>query len=282
MIIARRAFSFIIQSFIAIIVLILIGVFPILFQNLSFHFHDYLQAIHQETIRIFTLDKLTIDQRNNPLFPSIFDRYLDSMRILGMGILLASFLALLTSYISLLVFPKKMNIIKKLLELLESVPDLMFILLLQMVVIIIFKTTGIKLAQVVTVREKTILLPIISIAVPISFYMTKVLIHYIEVELEKNYIELAKSKGFSYFYILNVHVLRNIVEGIFGTSKTIFWSMLSTLLVVDYLFNMNGLLRVMLQTTDAFIAGCILIFIPFFLLYRIYDWVVFSSRKDTH
>jgi peptide/nickel transport system permease protein len=282
MVILKRTVSLVFQCLIGILVLILIGVFPVLVDNLSFNLSDYLQAVHLETVRIFTVDQLVIDGRNNPIFPVIFDRYLDTMRILGLGIILAAVIALLNSYISLLFFRKKINSIKKLIEVLESVPDLMFILLLQMLVIIILKTTGIKIAQVVTVREKTILLPVISVAVPISFYMTKVLIHYIEEEMEKNYIELAKAKGFSFLYILNVHVLRNIVEAMFGTSKTIFWSMLSTLFVVDYLFNMNGLLRVMLQTTDAFITGCILLFIPFLILYRIYDWTSFDSRKDTH
>jgi ABC-type dipeptide/oligopeptide/nickel transport system permease component len=151
-----------------------------------------------------------------------------------------------------------------------------------MLVIYIYKKTGVRIALVVSLREKAILLPVICMAVPISFYITKVLIHYIEEEMEKNYIVLAKSKGFSFVYILNKHVLRNIVEGMLGTSKTVIWSMLSTLLVVDYLFNMNGLLRMMATTPDAFIVGCMMIFIPFFILYRIYEWTSFDHRKDTH
>lgn len=173
-----------------------------------------------------------------------------------------------------------MKYLKSFLEVAESIPDLMLILLLQFSVIIIYKKTGIKLATVVSLREEAILLPVLSLSVPISLYITKVMIHYIEEELEKPYIVLAKAKGFTFTYILNVHVLRNIADGMFGTSKTIFWSMLSTLLVVDYLFNMNGLLRIMVTGLDPFFIGCILIFIPFFVVYRMYEWVSFENRKD--
>lgn len=202
------------------------------------------------------------------------------MKILGLGVLAACFIAFFISYFAFIFFKNKLKYLKNFLELLESIPDLMFILLLQFAVIFIFKTTGIKLARVVTIREEAILLPVISISVPISFYKTKVLIHYIEEELEKHYIILAKAKGLTFTYILNIHVLRNIVDGLFGTSKTIFWSMLSTLLVIDYLFNMNGLLRIILTATDPFIIGCILIFLPFFIVYRIYEWIGFDTRKD--
>lgn len=281
MIVIKRTMSLILQCLIATAILILIGVLPILFHDLSFHPGEYLQAIYKEATRLFTLTHIPYVGRSS-LFSIIFPLYFDSMRILGLGLILAGVIALLNSYIALVFFRKKINLIKRLLELLESIPDLILILLLQMLVIFIYKKTGIKIAQVVTVREKTILLPVISMAVPISFYITKVFIHYIEEELEKNYIVLAKSKGFSFLYILNKHVLRNIMEGMFGTSKTVIWSMLSTLLVVDYLFNMNGLLSMMRTNPDAFIVGCMMIFIPFFILYRIYEWTSFDHRKDTH
>jgi ABC-type dipeptide/oligopeptide/nickel transport system permease component len=266
---------------IAIAILILIGVLPVLFHDLSFHPDEYVQAIYNETIHLFTLTHLSYNDRNS-IISVIFSLYFDSMRILGLGLILAVIIALLNSYVALIFFRKKINLIKRLIELLESIPDLMFILLLQMLVIYIYKKTGVRIALVVSLREKAILLPVICMAVPISFYITKVLIHYIEEEMEKNYIVLAKSKGFSFVYILNKHVLRNIVEGMLGTSKTVIWSMLSTLLVVDYLFNMNGLLRMMATTPDAFIFGCMMIFIPFFILYRIYEWTSFDHRKDTH
>lgn len=275
-----RMITLILQCIIAIEVLILIGVFPILFHNLTFNPSEYFQAIIEFNKRLVEFTPLTIDG-TNPIFPTIFDKYLESMKILGLGILAASTIAFFLSYLAFFFFKKRMKRIKNVLEIAEAIPDLMLILLLQLAVIVIYKNTGIKLATVVSVREKAILLPVICLSVPISFYITKVIIHHIEEELEKYYVELAKAKGLTFSYILNIHVLRNIVDGLFGTSKTVFWSMLSTLLVIDYLFNMNGLMRAMLVGTDPFVIGCILIFVPFFLLYRVYEWVSFDRRRGT-
>jgi len=278
--VVKKIGSLFLQCIIGVEVLILIAAFPVLFANLTIHITEYFHTIYELNIRVFTLGTfLTVDGKSS-LFPFIFDRYFESMKILGLGIVLACLIAFLLTYLALILFRKRMKAIKYVLEVAESIPDLMLILLLQMAVILIYQKTGIKLAQVVSVREKAALLPVISVGLPISFYITKVLIHHIEEELEKQYITLAKAKGLSFPYILNLHVLRNIADGIFGNSKTIFWSMLSTLVVVDYLFNMNGLLRVMLTGTDPFIIGCILIFVPFFILYRIYEWISFDNRKD--
>lgn len=275
----KKTISLLFQSLLAIEILILIGTLPTLLRDFSFQLPEYIHTVYRVTIRIFALDHLTLDGKNS-LFPFILERYFDSMRIMGLGIGLAFFIAFLFAYVSLIFFRKKTASVKRILELFESIPDLIYILLLQMAVIVIFRKTGIKLAQVVTVQEKTILLPVISISIPISFYITKVLLHLIEEELKKDYVMLVKAKGFSFIYILNIHVLRNLTDELFGMSKTIFWSMLSTLVVIDYLFNMNGLLMMMLSGTDAFIVGCILLFIPFFILYRGYEWLSFSRRKE--
>jgi peptide/nickel transport system permease protein len=277
----KRLFFLIVQCLVGVEVLILIAVFPELFKNLTFNGSQYLQAVYDLNIKLFTFGDFLLWDQKNSVFPVIFYKYMDSMKMLGLSFLTACLIAFIIAYVGLIFFKKKLKYIESFLEILESIPDLMIILLLQFAVIIVYKKTGIKLAQVVTVREEAILLPVISLSVPISLYITKVLIHYIEEELEKHYVMLAKAKGFTFSYILNVHVLRNIADGMFGTSKVIFWSMLSTLLVIDYLFNMNGLLRVMLTAVDPFIIGCILIFIPFFVIFRIYEWVSFDNRKDT-
>lgn len=107
------------------------------------------------------------------------------------------------------------------------------------------------------------------------------MILYIVEEFGKDYVTLAQSKGFSFSYILNIHVLRNIAERMFITSKTMIWTILSSLVITEKLFNMNALIELMLSGRDQFIIGCMLIFIPVFILYRIFEWVSFEDRKDT-
>lgn len=279
--IVKRLFFLIIQCLVGVEVLIIIAVFPELFKNLTFNGTKFLQAAYDLNVKLFTFGDFMLRDQKNSVFPVIFYKYFYSMKMLGLSFVVACLIAFIIAYVGLIFFKNKIKYIKSFLEIFESIPDLMIILLLQYAVILVYRETGIKLARVVTLSEEAILLPVISLSVPISLYITKVLIHYIEEELEKHYVMLARAKGFTFSYILNVHVLRNIADGMFGTSKTIFWSMLSTLFVIDYLFNMNGLLRVMLTATDPFIIGCILIFIPFFFIYRIYEWISFDNRKDT-
>lgn len=276
----KQLLVLLVQCVVGVEVLVLIAVFPVLFKGLSFNLADYAQAIYELNMKIVTFGDFMLADGRNSVFPIIFEKYLTSMKMLGMGVAVAFLLAFIVSWLAMLFFKKKIHMLKNILELLEAIPDLMLILLLQFAVIYIYKQTGIKIARVVTVTEEAILLPLICLSVPISFYITKVIILYIEEELEKHYIDLARAKGLKFSYILNVHVLRNIIDSLFGASKTIFWTMLSTMLVIDYLFNMNGLLRVMLTAADPFFIGCILIFVPFFTIYRVYEWAGFERRKD--
>jgi hypothetical protein len=167
-------------------VLILIAEMPVLFNSLLFHVNDYIHGVTSLNTRIFTFDHFYTADGRNSLFPYIFDRYIDSMKMLGLGIIIAVAISFVISYLALFFFRKQINHLKFLLEIVESIPDLMLILLLQFVVIFIFKTTGVKLAQVVSVREEAILLPIISLCIPISCYITRVLLHHIEEEIEKH------------------------------------------------------------------------------------------------
>jgi len=282
--VVKKGVILLLECLAAIEVLICVGEIPILFENLGFHLSNYFHSVSQYTAKFFTLQAFSvpIGTAKVSIFSILFERYIDSMEILGLGIIVAGIIAFIMAYLTLILFRRKISVVKKLMELAESIPDLIFILLLQMLVIFVYKKTGVRFANVVSLNEKAILLPVISMAVPISFYIAKVMILSIEEELGKEYVTLVKSKGFSNFYILNRHVLRNIVEELFITSKTVIWTMLSTLVIVDRLFNMNALMSSMLEDIDSFIIGCMLLFIPFFLLYRIFDWVGFTNRKDSN
>lgn len=279
----KNSLLFILECLVTIEVLICIGELPILFANLGFHLKDFVHSVTDFSVRFFTFQPFTyhVGSISVPLFPTILQKYFYSIEVLALGILTASAIAFLFTYLTLLLFRKRMDMIKKLMELGESIPDLIFILFVQMLVIFIYKKTGVRVGEVVSLNQKIFLLPVISLAVPNSFYIAKVMILYIVEEFGKDYVTLAQSKGFSFSYILNIHVLRNIAERMFITSKTMIWTILSSLVITEKLFNMNALIELMLSGRDQFIIGCMLIFIPVFILYRIFEWVSFEDRKDT-
>lgn len=272
--IGKHSLFILLQCAAAIEIFILIGALPSLFADLSIHLDAYFLSALDLTKKLFTLQELTV--KGYPLLPILIGRYLFSMKIFLLGVLLAIFLSSITSYFCLLFFRKKRKVFLKLLDILESVPDLLFITGLQMLVILIYKSSGLKVAQVISMGadHQTVLLPVISLSIPASFFFTKIILIYVEEEMKKNYVLLAKSIGFSYTYILNVHVLRNIIRGLIVNSKTLYWSMLSSLMVIEYLYGMNGLLSLMLGSKDntVFTVSCLFIYLPFYLFYRLLEW----------
>ena len=60
-------------------------------------------------------------------------------------------------------------------------------------------------------------------------------------ELSSNYVLLARSKGFSYLYVIIVHALRNSLTSVVTTASGWFAGMLSGAVFVEYIFGWNGL-----------------------------------------
>ncbi|BBW98810.1 ABC transporter permease subunit [Geobacillus subterraneus] len=102
----------------------------------------------------------------------------------------------------------------------ESLPDLLIIVTFQLIVIAIFKKTGWLIFQPASIgEERSLFLPIACLSIPISLLFAKLLLQQYENELRKPYVEYAFSKGLSFFYILNKHVLRNVALGLLYYSK---------------------------------------------------------------
>lgn len=81
------------QVLVAVEVLILIAAFPVLFENLTVNFKPYLDSVYELNSRVFTFSDFFTADGKNSLFPFILYRYLDSMKMLAMGIAAACVLA---------------------------------------------------------------------------------------------------------------------------------------------------------------------------------------------
>lgn len=172
---------------------------------------------------------------------------------------------------------KKLSRLEEVLKLIESVPDILIISGLQFTILAVYKQTGFMAAKVVTVGDsKSILLPVICLGIPAIIYLMKIFLIAIEKEFSESYAELAKSIGASPFYILTVHISRNIFHEIFISSRTLIWSMLSTLFIIEYLFNYQGLLGFLFtfRAPEVFLVGTAVLFLPFFIIYKSYSLLV--------
>jgi peptide/nickel transport system permease protein len=272
---ALRLIKIIMQYIAGVFLFIVIGSLPVLLRNLTFDTEGYFNSVKDLIVKIFTLSNLTYDGQHEML-PAVLGRFFYSMKTLGMGLFVATVMAFLLSYVIVLFFEKKKDYILSFIEIIRSIPDVLWMFLLQAGVVWVFKTFGVKFVQTTSLGSdnQAVLLPLIGLSLPIFLFLTQIIVLKIFEELDKQYILLAKAKGLSYFYMLNVHVVRNISRDLKEHFKTIVWMMLSTLVMVEYIFNLNGLMlfNIKYVSVELFVFSCILFFTPFFLIYRIIDF----------
>lgn len=262
------------QYIIGVFIFILIGNLPVLLRDLEFDVDGYLISIKGLVVKIFTLSNLTYDGEHEML-PAIVDRYFYSLKTLSLSFVFAVILAFILAYIIVLFLKNKKDYVLSFIEIIRTVPDIVGIFLLQSLFIWINKAYGLKLVQTVSLgsENQAFLLPLLSLSLPIFLFLTQVIVLKIFEELDKQYVLFAKAKGLTFLYLLNIHVMRNIQQDLFGHFKTIIWMMLSTLVMVEYIFNMDGLMMFNIKhiSIELFVFSCILFFTPFFIIYRLID-----------
>lgn len=271
---ALRLIRVVIQYIIGVFLFIVIGSLPVLLSDLAFDTEGYFNNIKDLAVKVFTLNNLTYDGQHEML-PAVMGRFFYSMETLGIAFLAALAMAFLLSYLIVLFFEKKKNYILSFIEIIRSVPDVLWMFLLQVFFIWIYKVTGVKLVQTVSLGNgnQAFLLPLISLSLPIFLFLTQIIVLKIFEELDKQYITFAKAKGLSHLYMLNIHVVRNIRHDLLGHLKSVIWMMLSTLVMVEYIFNLDGLMMFNIKnlSVELFVFTCILFFTVFFVIYRIIE-----------
>lgn len=261
----------ILECLLAILGVVMVSGFPSLFHNISINVKEYVKTLGYIIMKL--IHPLSIEYgTNRKVFPQILIHYRESLLLCGLAIVVALILAWGITYITLLFFRSHMERIKMILGLFESLPDLLIIVTFQLIVIVIFKKTGWLIFQLASAgEERSLFLPTTCLSIPISLLFAKFLLQQYENELHKPYVEYAFSKGLSFFYILNQHVLRNVAPGLIYYSKTMIWSMLSNLIIIEYVFNVSGITAFLLEyhTPEVFALGLLLLYIPVFLFYKI-------------
>ena len=136
--------------------------------------------------------------------------------------------------------------------------------------------------------EKSYLMPVLVVSLLPSFFMAQFLIKEIESEWEKDYVIFAKSKGLHNLTIYFKHILRNVLPMAVIQLRTLIWILLSNLVLIEYLFALQGFTKDMdtIFTKDApsVIVFCVLIAVPILfvdLLARITAHV-YRGKDEVH
>ncbi|MGD7043355.1 ABC transporter permease subunit [Jeotgalibacillus proteolyticus] len=205
----------------------------------------------------------------------MLEAYQYSMSLLLMSLGIAFVVVLIFTCLYHLLTYRMKKLAKWILVFLDCIPDVILILIFQLSVILLYKETGFKLLQLYGIGNDVYLLPVICLSITPTVLLLKISLRIHDDEQSKEYIDFALSKGLSRQYVFLIHVLRNIFFSITNHVGLIYWMMLSGLIVIEYLFVIQGFTMILYRANDSSIlAIAIMLFlIPYALLQWIFSQI---------
>ncbi|MED1567482.1 ABC transporter permease subunit [Bacillus paramycoides] len=261
------------QLFAAILCILCLGALPRLFKGLQIDLIGFGNTIVFLGGKLLQPGEITYGFRESrKLFPQIWIHYIETMIVF----LSAFLLSLLIAYVLVVWVLQRSHMKQKVWNgvflTLESIPDILLILLSQLLVVIVFQKTGfmpIKLAGIG--EERVRLLPIICLTIPTTLLFIKLLLLRFREEIEKDYSIFAKSKGLSLRHILTHHISRNVLLTTIYYAKTNILFMLSNLYIIEWIFNTYGMFVFVKENSklEIFTVSLIILYVPLFILFRL-------------
>lgn len=273
-----------IQFIISILGIICLGALPKLFYGFELHVSEYIKSLKEVFVNLMDLSNLQY-VRDKFLFPQLFVHYKETIVIFLAAFFISLFVAFCIVYMIMSSSPRIQHRIKSFLIFLESIPDILLILVSQILVIWFFKQTGFLPFQIASIGGESIRgLPILCLSIPTTIMFVKMLVLRFENELEKDYVLFAKAKGLDRFHILNRHILRNVLLSTLFFAKTNVFFMLSNLYIIEWIFNTGGIFMFLKSyegiRVEVFIVSVLLIYIPIFILFKLFHYLIPAAMKE--
>ncbi|PFC10002.1 peptide ABC transporter permease [Bacillus cereus] len=273
-----------VQFIISILGIICLGALPKLFYGFELHASAYIQSLKEVFVNLMDISNLQY-VRGKFLFPQLFVHYKETIIIFLAAFFISLFVAFCIVYVIMSSSSRIQHRIKSFLIFLESIPDILLILVSQILVVWFFKRTGLLPFQIASIGGESIRgLPIFCLSIPTTILFVKMLVLRFENELEKDYVLFAKAKGLNRFHILNRHVLRNVLLSTLFFAKTNIFFMLSNLYIIEWIFNTSGIFMFLKSyvgiRVEVFIVSVLLIYIPIFILFKLFHYLVPAAMKE--
>lgn len=257
----------------AILCILCLGALPRLFKGLQIDLIGFWNTIVFLGGKLLQPGEITYGFRDSrKLFPQIWIHYIETMIVF----LSAFLLSLLIAYILVVWVLQRSHMKQKVWNgiflTLESIPDILLILLSQLLVVIMFQKTGFMPIKLAGLGEERIrLLPIICLTIPTTLLFIKLLLLRFKEELEKDYSLFAKSKGLNLRHILTHHISRNVLLTTIYYAKTNILFMLSNLYIIEWIFNTYGMFVFVKENSklEIFTVSLIILYVPLFILFRL-------------
>lgn len=272
------------QFLISILGIICLGTLPKLFYGFELHASQYIQSLQEVFVNLMDISNLKY-VGDKFLFPQLFVHYKETIIIFLAAFFISLFVAFCIVYVIMSSSPRIQHRIKSFLIFLESIPDILLILVSQILVVWFFKQTGFLPFQIASIGGESIRgLPILCLSIPTTIMFVKMVVLRFENELEKDYVLFAKAKGLGCFHILNRHILRNVLLSTLFFAKTNIFFMLSNLYIIEWIFNTGGIFMFLKSyegiRVEVFIVSVLLIYIPIFILFKLFHYLIPAAMKE--
>lgn len=251
---------------ITIITFLLIACTPSLFENQQFNISKYIRTVKKTSSYIFHPQDITFTNKisniDRNLFPFFIEPLINSLIILFSSLIIAFIFSFIFTY--LLYYNKFIKrYYVKLNTFLSIIPDIFYIPFAISLVVIFYQYTDILLFNIADdYQNKAIVFPILVLSiipfVNSSTYLNSIL----DDESNSNYIQFSKSKGLTKKELFYHHILRNLTISYLINFKHIIWITLSSLLLLERIFNIHGLSSFIFDYGDPEV-----LFVTFILIY---------------
>ncbi|MFC7371492.1 ABC transporter permease subunit [Fictibacillus iocasae] len=253
-------------------------------QDIGFHFGQYFDNILRLFQTLITGGELMYYEYRQfkPMFPAMFEPYYYSAKLLAGALIFSITAALLCAVLIKLLPAFLQKTIRTLLTVLESLPDVFVIVIVQFGVILLYRETQSLIIQIYyNPHSPPYVFPIICLSILPILFLIKTLLFLLDGEEETQYVEFALGKGLGKWRIISSHMLRNSLISLFFQSKTIFWILLSNLFIVEYILYMPGITAFMRQyglaSPDVVTIGLLMLFIPFYVIFSAISFVLYAK-----
>ena len=284
--------KWVIQFVVALFSILLISGVPLLiggFQKGEFLWKEFVETIQLHATSLIHINELTVDYyfgrggiRPVPVFPQLIENILYSLQLLSLALVAAILFALLGTFFTMLLGEKARSRVKLFFYFIETLPDILIILLAQLMVVIIFEQTGNLISKIAVMgNDRIYWLPVLCLMLLPMIQLYRLSMLTFEAEERQMYVELAKSLGFGKVFILFMHIFRNAIISVFFQSKKTMWFMLSNLFILEYMFNIPGVMLYMFENLSGtlFLVTVLSFFLPIFLLYSLGEWYFIHRLK---
>lgn len=273
-----------VQFLISILGIICLGTLPKLFYGFELHASQYIKSLQEVFVNLMDIPNFKY-VGDKFLFPQLFVHYKETIIIFLAAFFISLFVAFCIVYVIMSSSPRIQHRIKSFLIFLESIPDILLILVSQILVVWFFKQTGFLPFQIASIGGESIRgLPILCLSIPTTIMFVKMIVLRFENELEKDYVLFAKAKGLGSFHILNRHILRNVLLSTLFFAKTNIFFMLSNLYIIEWIFNTGGIFMFLKSyfgiRVEVFIVSVLLIYIPIFILFKLFHYLIPAAMKE--